>query len=275
VFRKQKSTIHEEPILPNFHRAKVIILKPDATGVVFVGLFNWYVLFGVLRPVNFCSQKCSPEEQNYDAYGQEWLGIVETVNLGRQHLEGANDKIFIRWDQKTLDYLHTPRVVSGRQARWSEILSAYDFVINHLEGRKNAAHGPSRWPDYEFGYKRPVAQQWATVSVEPYDNFMPGIIAAQPFNAQTVEVLAKLVYRPVIDGTDTGKEDTGWTGMIGDVTYEGRIYVPAIDCLWRTVLSLFHDNPELGHFGALKTTEGVSGDIYWPFTDSCVHKYVS
>jgi len=37
------------------------------------------------------------------------------------------------------------------------MLSAYDFVIEHLEGSKNPADGPSRRPDYEIGYEMPVA----------------------------------------------------------------------------------------------------------------------
>ena len=38
-----------------------------------------YDVFGVLRPVNFYSRKCSPAEQNYDTYDRELLAIVETL----------------------------------------------------------------------------------------------------------------------------------------------------------------------------------------------------
>jgi len=61
----------------------------------------------------------------------------------------------------------------------------------------------------------------------------------------------------------------------GVLTYEGRIYGPATDSLRRKVICLFHDNPEPGHFGALKTTELVSRDFYWPTMDTRVRKYVS
>ena len=59
------------------------------------------------------------------------------------------------------------------------------------------------------------------------------------------------------------------------MTYEGRIYVPAVDSPRGKVISLFHDNPESGHFGALKTTELQSREFYWPVMDSRVRKYVS
>jgi hypothetical protein len=55
----------------------------------------------------------------------------------------------------------------------------------------------------------------------------------------------------------------------------GRIYVSATDSVHGKVIWLFHENPESGHFGAIKTTELVSRDFYWPAMDSHVRKYVS
>jgi len=98
-------------------------------------------------------------------------------------------------------------VLSRRQARWSETLSAYDFVIEHLEGSKNPADGPSKQPHYEIGYERPVARLLTTVSVEPYDDLIPAIIVAQAHDPLSVDGLAKLIDRPMIDGTDTAKEE--------------------------------------------------------------------
>jgi len=160
-----------------------------------------------------------------------------------------------------LEYFQTSKVLSRRHARWSEILSAYDFVIEHLEGTKNPADGPSRHPDYEIGYERPVARLLATAPVEPYDDLMPAIIAAQASDFLAIDVFAKLVNRPVADSTDTAEKVTQWEVVVGALTYKGRIYVPAVDSLRGKVISLFHDNPESGHFGALKTTQLESRDF--------------
>jgi hypothetical protein len=176
------------------------------------------------------------------------LAIVETLKQWPHYLEGANYKVLIRCDQKNLEFFQTSKVLSRRQARWSETLSAYDFVIQHLEGSKNRADGPSRPPDYEIGYERPVARLLATVAVEPYDDLMPAIIAAQASDTLAVDVSAKLVDRPMLDGTHTGQEESQWTVVAGGLTYSGRIYVPATDSLRGKVISLFHDNPESGHF---------------------------
>src|SRR5205809_3149574 len=40
------------------------------------------------------------------------------------------------------------KILNRHQARWAEILSGYDFVLDHIAGSKNPADGPSRRPDY-------------------------------------------------------------------------------------------------------------------------------
>jgi len=275
AFRKLKRTFTEAPILQHFDPAKPIILQTDASGFAIAGILNLYDGFGVLWPVNFFSRKCSSAKQNYDTYDRELLAIVETLKQWRHYLEGANHKVLIQCDHKNLEYFQTSKVLSRRQARWSEVLSAYDFVIEHLDGSKNPADGPSRRRDYEIGYKRPVARLLATVSVEPYDDLMPAIITAQASDPLAADVSAMLVDRPMIEGTDTAKEESQWKVVAGVLTYDGRIYVPAVDSLLGKVISLLYDNPESAHFGALKTTELASRDFYWPVMDSRVRKYVS
>jgi len=193
AFRKLKRTFTEAPILQHFDSAKPIILQTDASGFAIAGILNQYNVLGVLRPVNFYSRKCSPAEQNSYTYDREPLAIVESLNQWWHYLEGANYRISIRCDHKNLEYFQTSKVHSRRQARWSEILSAYDFVIEHLEGSKNPADGPSRRPDYEIGYETPVARLLATVSLEPDEDFMLAIIEAQASDLLAVDVSAKLV----------------------------------------------------------------------------------
>jgi len=132
------------------------------SGFEIAGILNQYNVFVVLRPVNFYSRKCSPAKKNYDTYNRELLAIVGTLKQWRHYLEGANYKILIWCDHKNLEYFQTSKLLSRRQARWSEILSAYDFVIEHLEGTSNTADSTSRRPNYEIGYERPVARLLAT-----------------------------------------------------------------------------------------------------------------
>jgi len=152
---------------------------------------------------------------------------------------------------------------------------AYNLVIEHLEGRKNQADGPSREPDYEIVYESPVAQLLATVSVEPHDDLMPASIAAKASNLLVADVSVKLVEQPMIEGTDSAKEKNQWRVVAGVLPYEGRMYVPAVHSPHGKVISLINDNPLSGHFRPLKTEKLACRDFYWPVMDSGVRKYVS
>jgi len=92
--------------------------------------------------------------------------------------------------------------------------------------------------------------------------------------AQATDTLAtnlnkKIVDIPMVgypDLTENGRAEGGtdshknWKVISGAISYEGRIYVP--EPLRSKLISLFHDNPESGHFRALKTAELISRDFY-------------
>jgi len=128
-FWNLKSTLTEALILQHFDQAKAIIVQMDASGFVITVILHWYDVFGVLRPVNFYSEECAPAKQNYDTYDRELLAVVEILKQWQQYRAGANYKVPIRCDHKHFEHFQNFKVLSRSQARWSEILSAYDFFI--------------------------------------------------------------------------------------------------------------------------------------------------
>jgi hypothetical protein len=151
-------------------------------------------------------------------------------------------------DYKNLEYFQTSKVLSRSQARWLETVSAYDFVIKHWEGSKNLADVTSKRPNYKPGYEGPVGQLVATVSVEPHINLMPQIITAPASDHLAIDISAKHDDQSMIDATETPKEESQWKVVVGVMTYDGRIDVPATNSLRGNVISLFHNNPQHGHF---------------------------
>ena len=113
--------------MQHFDPAKPIILQTDTSGFAIAGILNQYDGFGVLRPTSFYSWKCTPAEQNYDKYDRELLAIVESFKHWRHYLEGARHQILVQCNHKNLEYFTTTKMLSRRQARWSEILSSYDI----------------------------------------------------------------------------------------------------------------------------------------------------
>jgi hypothetical protein len=163
---------------------------------------------------------------------------------------------------------------------WAEMLFFSNFVIEHLEGKKNPADGPSRRPDNEIGYERATARLLATLAattVEPYDDLLQEIQAAQALDALAADVKHRIVGPPIVDIADRQRIDdleeespNEWKVTAGVLTYKGRIYVPMDDLRRNKVISLFHNNPESGHFGALKTAELVLQEFHWPTVDATV-----
>jgi len=80
--------------------------------------------------------------------------------------------------------------------------------------------------------------------------------------AQDTDPLATVTKHKIREQDGSKDKDTGmqWKVSAGALTFEGRIYMP--EALRNQVISLFHDNPESGHFGALRTAELVSRHYY-------------
>src|SRR5207248_2793826 len=74
--------------------------------------------------------------------------IVACLKPWRHYLEGSKYPINVRSDHKNLECFMTTKILNRCQARWAEILSGYDFVLDHITSSKNPADGPSRRPDY-------------------------------------------------------------------------------------------------------------------------------
>ena len=90
-----------------------------------------------------------PAERNYETHDSELLAIVKSFVHWRHYLEGSQHPIQVLSDHNNLKYFMETIVLSRRQARWAQTLSAYDFTISYQQGKANPADAPSRRPDYE------------------------------------------------------------------------------------------------------------------------------
>jgi hypothetical protein len=83
------------------------------------------------------------------------------------------------------------QVLSRRQARWAEILSACDFKIEHLEGTKNPADRPSRGPDYEQVYERLSALRLATSATSNHQYLFTNVVEIDPIEKDLFAEIVK------------------------------------------------------------------------------------
>jgi hypothetical protein len=87
------------------------------------------------RIAAFYSAKLNPAQQNYPVHEIEMLAGVETMLRHRDILQGANFKWIT--DHKGLIHLLRQKNLSGRQARWCEKISEFDFEIVYVPGTEN------------------------------------------------------------------------------------------------------------------------------------------
>src|SRR3984957_18255289 len=68
-------------------------------------------------------------ELNYDTHDKELLAIFEAFQKWRHYLKGSRSPVDVVTDHKNLEYFSTTKLLTRRQARWSEFLSQFNLVI--------------------------------------------------------------------------------------------------------------------------------------------------
>ena len=93
---------------------------------------------GVLHPVAYFSKKHSPAECNYEIYDKELMAIIRCFEEWRPELESMPHPIRVLSDHKNLEYFMSTKLLSRRQAQWSEFLSQFNFKIVYRPGKAGA-----------------------------------------------------------------------------------------------------------------------------------------
>ena len=178
-------------------------------------------------------------------------------------------------DHKNLEYFATSKVLTRRQARWSEFLSQFNLIVRFRPGRLGAKPDSltRRWDVY------PKEGGSDYSAVNPH-NFRPVFSQEQLASSLRASALYEPVLRAsfVIDEaqlqTDiysaqnsstpsneliaarqlAAQGDSRWSvDSDGLLRLNDRVYVPDSDDLRLRVLRTYHDHPTAGHWGQNKT----------------------
>jgi len=90
---------------------------------------------GDIHPVVFHSHTFNTSELNYNIYDKELLAIFEAFKKWQHYLERTPAPVKVFTDHKNLVYFCELKVLSYRQARWSEFLSQFNLIIKFRPGR--------------------------------------------------------------------------------------------------------------------------------------------
>lgn len=116
---------NEEPIW--------VICDASVSGVG--AMYGQGITWQKCRPAGFMSRKFSDAQRNYRVFEQEILAILEALLKWEDKLIGY--RVHVVTDHKALEFFRTQDRLSGRQTRWMEYLSRFDFDIRYVKGVLN------------------------------------------------------------------------------------------------------------------------------------------
>jgi len=101
----------------------------DASDYAIAGILSIVCPDSEICPVVFYSRTLTPLELNYDTHDKELLAIYEAFWTWRHYLEGSSEPVDVVMDHKNLEYFATTKLLSRRQAHWSEFLHQFNMII--------------------------------------------------------------------------------------------------------------------------------------------------
>ena len=128
-FNALKHVFTTMPILTHFIPDTPITVETDASDYAIAGILSITCADSELCPVTFYSRTLTAPELNYDIHNKELLAIFEAFWTWHHYLEGSATPVDVITDHKNLEYFSTSKVLTCRQARWSEFLSSFNLVI--------------------------------------------------------------------------------------------------------------------------------------------------
>jgi hypothetical protein len=138
AFDKLKEEFTHAPLLTHWVPNSQIVVKTDASDYALAAILSIHSSNGEIHPIAFHSRSFNPAELNYDTHDKELLTIFEAFKHWRQYLEGSGTPVDVVTDHKNLEYFVTMKLLTRRQARWSEFLSQFNMTIQFRPGKLGA-----------------------------------------------------------------------------------------------------------------------------------------
>jgi len=135
AFNTLKQAFTSAPILTHWVPDAQLVVETDASDYALAAILSIMTKDNEIHPVAFHSRTFSALELNYDVHDKELLAIFEAFKMWRHYLEGSASAIDVVTNHKNLEYFSTTKILTRRQARWSEYLSQFNLIIRFHPGR--------------------------------------------------------------------------------------------------------------------------------------------
>jgi len=242
TFNLLKKAFTSTPILTHWVPDAPLTVETDALDYAIAGILSITGSDEVLRPVTYYSRTLSAPELNYDTHDKELLGIFEDFKHWRHYLEGSTTLVDVVTDHKNLEYFSSSKVLTRRQARWSEYLSKFNLAICFCPGCLGAKPDALTrcWDIYPKEGDRDYAgvnphnlrpmftQEQLASSLRATILLPPAIHAAILIDVEQLhkDILAALPSDPVALSHKSNSSDSRWSmDSAGLLCLDDRIYM--------------------------------------------------
>ena len=123
------------------------------------------------KPIVYLSHRLSDAEMNWAIGDQELLAFMIALRVWDIYSRGR--KFTFKTDHEPIRYLQSKAGLSGRQARWLDILQSYTYDTLHVPGVQNIVPDAlSRRPDHNIALRRMdlLSEDWLQGVKAAYDD---------------------------------------------------------------------------------------------------------
>ncbi|KAI0993482.1 hypothetical protein K3495_g14702 [Podosphaera aphanis] len=228
----------------------------------------------------------SPAEANYEIYDKELLAIVQAFEEWRPELEGSSEPVDVVTDHKALEYFMKSRLLSRRQARWSQFLSRFNFKICYRPGWQN---GPADTLSRPVGDPDPSLKGFLEQQLLKPRNLLPGMGETQLL-ANTLEndTEPDKIEGEISDSSIHALSSISFVDRIRRVILSDESLAKVVSALCNEnapmcdkdstltteIIRSFHDNLASGHQGAAATYASITRTFFWHGILRQVKQYV-
>ena len=277
AFSRIKAALCSSEVLIHYSSEKDLILQTDASGIGLGAVMFQKDESGELRPVAYGSRVLSSAEKNYSNIEREALALVFGVTNFRQYLLGRT--FMLRTDHQPLLKLFgctekVPTLVSSRLKKWKMVLSAYNYSMEYIPGRKNVfADYLSRKPMSGDPTRDEMVEQQVLFVQEESEIIRAATVAAETKR----DVVLKKVLHFTINGWEEVSEPElfpyfakRWELSVEDniLLWNGRVVMP--DSLRVILLNDLHSE----HSGVVRMKRLARRYVWWPKIDEDIESTV-
>jgi hypothetical protein len=290
AFLELKARLVDAPLLVHFNPQYESMVETDSSDGVLGGVLLQLQPNQEWHPVAYYSKTMIPAEINYPIHDKEMLAIIRALEAWRPELEGSPTRIRIVSDHKALEYFMTTKALSGRQARWAETLSRFNFMLTYKPGSQNRADPLTR-RDQEMDSQMAIKISTRTQVLLRPENLDPRIVAdldLDPITVMSPVNVAEGSHDLIDDILQANRtsadlellrqkatdQDSAWTIRNGLLLFENRLVLPDNDDLKIRLLSEVHNQISVAHPGQSKTLKLVHDRYYWPHLRTDVQRFV-